>query len=680
MKKAISPLISVMLIIVITFILILVYSLWVTDIIITTTDESDVQLGDYLECQQLKFFEDSCTLNINDSTFIIDNIQIGLDNQSPLDLKNINITIFGTDNIFEKIESHGKLLGTIPKGLSNVYNTNSDYEYISGSQLSEFYTVDNITIVSQVCPERTVIIKDCFYDKEYCNNPNTPVFSKQGGLYPDYYDLNVSLSSSCPTDTNHTIYYTTDGTTPTEESTEYTEPIVISDLGETIVKAVVYAPQSNFTMGISSVSQETYYVGGSDPINGEIYYLEHLAYIDINSTTLAGDYNLMRDLDFQEDDSYYNLDNKELWTDGNGWFPIDSYRGIFNGNGQIINNLYIYRPNKMGVGLFGVGHSSGTIKNLGVTNVYVFGNREVGAILGGFGSPFISSSWGSGFVIGNRNADGRFIGFIGAPYRSVIAVGNSYIGSLSGYNYNSGRNYYLYSTGYVKGNSNVGGLVGANQLQNATFAVNSFWDMNTSGTTYSASQSEGFVKGLTTLELLSLDYEDTFVDGLGTIWDENITYERRDIVRYNNKTYICINSAGTQEEPLHSDWHEITAWDHNVWNFKENRYPILNIFEERAIYFPPPRDLNITNVEENNITIVWNKPIDGNPNSYNVYLLFIPENVTDKVDLINIQNLTTREYIYTIKSIKNGEYIFFVSAIYNEDETSYSNPAIHIIN
>lgn len=40
---------------------------------------------------------------------------------------------------------------------------------------------------------------------------------------------------------------------------------------------------------------------GEIPQNGEIWYLEHLDYIDTNTTTLAGAYTLMRDLNFNND-------------------------------------------------------------------------------------------------------------------------------------------------------------------------------------------------------------------------------------------------------------------------------------------------------------------------------------------------------------------------------------------
>lgn len=440
-KKAISPLISVLLIIVVSFILILVYSLWASNIIITTTEETEVELGSYLECQQLKFFEKSCDLEINDVNYSIDNISLVLENLSSLDLKNINVSIHGTDNYFENISSYGKLQGTVKKGQIKAYNTKEDFEWKSGINLSNFYTINKITVVSEVCPDRIVTIEGCYYGKEFCDNPSTPSFSKVGGVYPDYYDLTISLSSSCLLETDYKIYYTIDGTTPTEESIEYTEPIEITDLGETTIKAVVYAPQSDFTMGISPVREEVYYVGGSAPLNGEIYYLEHLAYIDTNSTTLSGTYYLMRDLDFQDSDSYYDSDNMELWTEGEGWEPVgkspDNFRGSLDGKDNIIKNLYINRPSESRQGLFGYIWVSGPIENLHLREVNVIGDNFVGPLVGRNDASTIRNCSSSGIIIGN-----------------------GYVGGLVGYNAWGGWVYNNYSFSEVKGNNRTGGLIG----------------------------------------------------------------------------------------------------------------------------------------------------------------------------------------------------------------------------
>ena len=60
-----------------------------------------------------------------------------------------------------------------------------------------------------------------------------PTFSPAGGEYTEA----LSVTISCTTE-GATIYYTTDGSTPTDESTEYTEAIAVSET--TTIKAIAY--------------------------------------------------------------------------------------------------------------------------------------------------------------------------------------------------------------------------------------------------------------------------------------------------------------------------------------------------------------------------------------------------------------------------------------------------------
>lgn len=61
----------------------------------------------------------------------------------------------------------------------------------------------------------------------------TPVFTPVAG----YYEEAQNVTITCATE-GATIYYTTDGTTPTNESTQYTEPIAVSQ--NTTIKAIAY--------------------------------------------------------------------------------------------------------------------------------------------------------------------------------------------------------------------------------------------------------------------------------------------------------------------------------------------------------------------------------------------------------------------------------------------------------
>ena len=77
-----------------------------------------------------------------------------------------------------------------------------------------------------------------------------PLFSMESGVYNEEQEITLTSSSGLP------IYYTTDGSDPTNQSTLYTEPIHIGQ-GETVVKAVsindagIYSPTETRTYEIN---------------------------------------------------------------------------------------------------------------------------------------------------------------------------------------------------------------------------------------------------------------------------------------------------------------------------------------------------------------------------------------------------------------------------------------------
>lgn len=85
---------------------------------------------------------------------------------------------------------------------------------------------DKISALLQDCEDETVLKAVADYVSD------APVFSLEEGTYSEVQE--VSLSS----ETGGTIYYTTDGTDPTESSTEYTEPILLQDEGDTEIRAI----------------------------------------------------------------------------------------------------------------------------------------------------------------------------------------------------------------------------------------------------------------------------------------------------------------------------------------------------------------------------------------------------------------------------------------------------------
>lgn len=90
-------------------------------------------------------------------------------------------------------------------------------------------------------------------------------------------------------------------------------------------------------------------------------------------------YILQNDLDLG---GYYDETTK-TWTvtSGKEWVPItDKFTGILDGLGHKISGIYINKPTESNQGLFGT--LKGTVRNLKMTNGYIKGKNNTGAIAG----------------------------------------------------------------------------------------------------------------------------------------------------------------------------------------------------------------------------------------------------------------------------------------------------------
>ena len=92
-------------------------------------------------------------------------------------------------------------------------------------------------------------------------------------------------------------------------------------------------------------------------------------------------YRLENDLDLSAYGSGFNY--------GKGWNPIgiwendnDYFGGVFDGNNKKITGLYINDLNISSAGLFGVMNEDAVVKNLGIENINISGDGNVGGIAG----------------------------------------------------------------------------------------------------------------------------------------------------------------------------------------------------------------------------------------------------------------------------------------------------------
>jgi hypothetical protein len=230
-----------------------------------------------------------------------------------------------------------------------------------------------------------------------------------------------------------------------------------------------------------------------------------------------------------------------------------AFTGVFDGNDHKIWNFTWTSDGIDYVGLFGYVSSGGQIKNLGIENadVNAINGDSVGGLVGFYWEGTISACYCTGSVLGSAWVGGlagenwggtisycyslgNVSGYDGVGglagtnvgtetvtncYSSAKVSGNFEVGGLVGENW-GGTISYCYSTGNATGTEYVGGLVGYDEESVVTA---SFWDVNTSGQSTSAS---GTPK--TTAEMKT---KSTFTDAgwdFVNVWDvcEGTNYPR----------------------------------------------------------------------------------------------------------------------------------------------------------
>ncbi len=186
-------------------------------------------------------------------------------------------------------------------------------------------------------------------------------------------------------------------------------------------------------------------------------------------------YELTTDLDFDTnaDGVFDELDT--YWNGGEGWLPIGNWSGefsaTFDGQGNVIKNLYINRPALDNVGLFGI-LSNAVIRHLGLTGhlMSITGDSSVGGLAGNtYDNNNIQASYVIGLITGNSFVGG-LIGsshgsdLVQAIYTMGNVTGDDYIGSVIGSTYSDTQILASYSTVSLSSTSNNGFIGYANIL------------------------------------------------------------------------------------------------------------------------------------------------------------------------------------------------------------------------
>ncbi|WP_419821393.1 S-layer homology domain-containing protein [Anoxybacterium hadale] len=285
-----------------------------------------------------------------------------------------------------------------------------------------------------------------------------------------------------------------------------------------------------------------------------------------NASYNAAHYKLMNDLDL----SAYGKD----YDDGKGWTSIGNtytqpFKGVFDGNGKTITELYINQSGQSHVGLFG-SISRGTAKNLALQNVSIKGRQSVGGVTGSvYEGGMVQGCFVSGIMSG-ADYIGGVVGFVYGStaqncYSAVSLTSTSSNGSggvIGRINFGTVKN--CYSIGSVDGvddNGGIGGVVGvvySSTLQNCA-ALNP----SVSGTSSSVHRVAKLFDGSTlsgNIAFIGMTVNGSTVSD-GTLTDHNGA----------PKTAEDINAASfwTTASGFTADWNT------TVWEIAPGKLPIL---------------------------------------------------------------------------------------------------------
>ncbi len=238
-----------------------------------------------------------------------------------------------------------------------------------------------------------------------------------------------------------------------------------------------------------------------------------------------------------------------------GFIPIGNidtfFTGHYHGNGFVIKNLYINRPQDNITGLFGY-MDMGSVDHLGVVNCTVTGAYYSGGLIGELGE---NSTVNNCYTTGTIN----------------ISKPSSNAGGLVGWNEGSIEN--CYSTASVYGSTYLGGLVG----RNSSIINHSYSTAEVQPTTASG----GLIGVNTAYGTFNACYFNTEESGLSTGIGTN-----------NNSDTESPSSLTIEEMRIAS---QFSNWDFtDTWEIEEGyTYPHIQNLEEAPVLTEVDDDLSI---------------------------------------------------------------------------------------
>ncbi len=278
------------------------------------------------------------------------------------------------------------------------------------------------------------------------------------------------------------------------------------------------------------------------------------------SYPLDGDYFLKKDIDCKETSS---------WNDGLGFDPIDSFKGVFDGRGYVIANLFIDRSENE-IGLFGVIEKEGEVFSLGLLDIEIKGEDYTGGlggmIKGKVEEVFVTGEVKGRHLVGLLSGELLEEGEIRNSYARGSAEGVEIVGLISGEIWD-GFIENTYALGEVKGGDNIGGLVGENlgsgEIKHSYFL----------GEIFSQGENVGVLLGYNEGDLInSFYYNEEELDCVGEGNSEECF-----MVSYKERFYDY------DDPEIYSNWDFGSIWSDY---YKGEDFPVLSWQIEEEIKTP----------------------------------------------------------------------------------------------
>jgi uncharacterized membrane protein (UPF0136 family) len=230
-----------------------------------------------------------------------------------------------------------------------------------------------------------------------------------------------------------------------------------------------------------------------------------------------------------------------------GSYPNRPFCGTFDGNGKLIYNVYIDKPNTEYQGFFGYTKNA-YLYNVGLINITASGRNYTGGMVAYAENTDIRSSYVSGGTLFALSYVGGLVGYqtpgtnsiISGCYNTCQVSGNNNVGGLLGYS-NNGTVRNSYVAGVVSGQgTGVGAIIGK---ADNVLSYNCYFSDSITGQTVAIGENNFSKSGegnMSNSEMQTQSFVDMLNQGLATsVWRMDYTNH------INNGFPILIWQSGT---------------------------------------------------------------------------------------------------------------------------------------